>query len=77
VPIKLNFWFYPAEKAAGVLPIRAGGEFDNIEHGRHVAKHTAEAEHPDCDLVDIQTDDGAVSELWVLREGAWERDAET
>ena len=56
---------------------RAGGLFDDMEHGRQVAKHTAEAEHADCDLIDIQTDDGAVSELWIRRDGARKRDAET
>ena len=56
---------------------RPDGTFDDIEHGRHVAKHMAESEHADCDLIDIQTGDGAASELWILRNGAWERDAET
>jgi hypothetical protein len=59
VPIKLSFLFFPAENAEGVLPIRADGRFDDIEHGRHVAKHMAQSEHADCDLIDIQTDDGA------------------
>ena len=77
MPVRLNFLFFPAEKEEGVLPIRAGGEFDDMEHGRQVARHKAESEHADCDLIDIQTDDGAVSELWIRRDGAWERDPET
>jgi len=37
----------------------------------------AQKEHIGVDPIDIQADDGSASEVWMLRDGKWERDPET
>jgi hypothetical protein len=77
VAVRLKFTFFSGPGAERVGPRLASGEFGDMEQGRLAAMTAAETEHADVDLIDIQAEDGSVSEVWMLRDGKWERDPET
>jgi len=76
VAVRLKFLFLSGPRAARFGPQLADGQFDDMEQGRRAAMTAAET-HGDVDLIDIQDDDGSVSEVWLLRSGKWELDQET
>jgi hypothetical protein len=71
--MKLTFNFFPAPP--GKTPVEIRSEtFGDLENARRVAQQRAAQIVPDAELIEILSDDQSVRELWVRRDGTWERD---